>query len=108
VSGPLRTASRGPLKWRFQTRSGIPYRIRNVGTASTFMRPVIEGSGLGPGAVSTKGSCVTQARDDAACAISFLAYRAGTEPDARSCGRTLAEDLKWSKHAIAKALALVV
>jgi hypothetical protein len=42
---------------------------------------------------------------NAACAISFLAYRAGTEPDARSCGRTLAEDLQWSKHAIAKALA---
>ena len=42
---------------------------------------------------------------NAACAISYLAYRAGTEPEERSCGRTLAEDLQWSKHAIAKALA---
>ena len=42
---------------------------------------------------------------NAACAISYLAYRAGTEPEERSCGRTLAEDLRWSKHAIAKALA---
>jgi aminoglycoside phosphotransferase (APT) family kinase protein len=41
---------------------------------------------------------------NAACAISYLAYRAGTEPEERSCGRTLAEDLQWSKHAIAKAL----
>jgi hypothetical protein len=41
---------------------------------------------------------------NAACAISYLAYRAGTEPEERSCGRTLAEDLRWSKHAIAKAL----
>lgn len=42
---------------------------------------------------------------NAACAISYLAYRAGTEPEERSCGRTLAEDLRWSKHAIARALA---
>jgi aminoglycoside phosphotransferase (APT) family kinase protein len=45
---------------------------------------------------------------NAACAISYLAYRAGTEPGERSCGRTLAEDLQWSKHAIAKALATSV
>lgn len=45
---------------------------------------------------------------NAACAISYLAYRAGTEPEERSCGRTLAEDLRWSKHAIAKALATSV
>jgi aminoglycoside phosphotransferase (APT) family kinase protein len=41
---------------------------------------------------------------NAACAIAFLAHRAGTGPEDRPCGRTLAEDLRWSKHAIAKAL----
>ena len=41
---------------------------------------------------------------NAACAVCFLAYRAGTAPDERSCGRTLAEDLRWSSHAIARAL----
>jgi hypothetical protein len=41
---------------------------------------------------------------NAACAVTFLAYRADTEPQERSCGRTLAEDLRWSKHAIARAL----
>jgi hypothetical protein len=30
-----------------------------------------------------------------ACAIGFLAHRAGVPPDARPCGRTLAEDLDW-------------
>jgi hypothetical protein len=45
---------------------------------------------------------------NAACAISYLAYRAGTEPEERSCGRTLAEDLRWSRHAIAKALTAAV
>jgi Phosphotransferase enzyme family len=39
---------------------------------------------------------------NAACAVTFLANRAGTEPEDRSCGRTLAQDLHWSKHAIAK------
>jgi Ser/Thr protein kinase RdoA (MazF antagonist) len=39
---------------------------------------------------------------NAACALSCLAYRAGTAPEERSCGRTLAEDLRWSRHAIAK------
>ena len=32
---------------------------------------------------------------NAACAIGFLANRAGVPPDARPCGRTLAEDLDW-------------
>jgi aminoglycoside phosphotransferase (APT) family kinase protein len=41
---------------------------------------------------------------NAACAITYLAYRAGTAPEDRSCGRTLAEDLRWSTHAIARAL----
>jgi aminoglycoside phosphotransferase (APT) family kinase protein len=41
---------------------------------------------------------------NAACALSFLAYRDGTEPEARSCGRTLAEDLRWSTHAVGRAL----
>jgi hypothetical protein len=41
---------------------------------------------------------------NAACAVTYLAYRAGTKPEERSCGRTLAEDLRWSKHAIAKVL----
>jgi hypothetical protein len=41
---------------------------------------------------------------NAACALSFLAYRAGTRPEERSCGRTLEEDLRWSRHAISRAL----
>jgi aminoglycoside phosphotransferase len=41
---------------------------------------------------------------NAACALSFLAYRDGTDPEQRSCGRTLAEDLRWSRHAIGRAL----
>jgi hypothetical protein len=41
---------------------------------------------------------------NAAFAITFLAYRAGTRPDERSCGRTLEEDLRWSRHAIVRAL----
>jgi aminoglycoside phosphotransferase (APT) family kinase protein len=32
---------------------------------------------------------------NAACSISFLAFRMGTPPHQKSCGRTLAEDLKW-------------
>ena len=32
---------------------------------------------------------------NAAGAIGFLAFRCGTPPEARSCGRTLAEDLDW-------------
>lgn len=42
---------------------------------------------------------------NAACAVMFLAYRAGTKPEERSCGRTLAEDLRWSRLAIARAMA---
>ena len=38
---------------------------------------------------------------NAACAISYLAYRAGRAPEERWCGRTLAEDLSWSRGAIA-------
>jgi aminoglycoside phosphotransferase (APT) family kinase protein len=38
---------------------------------------------------------------NAACAITFLADRAGTAPpEERPCGRTLAEDLRWAKRAI--------
>jgi len=37
---------------------------------------------------------------NAACAIGFLAFRCGTFPEARSCGRTLAEDLDWVKQAL--------
>ena len=37
---------------------------------------------------------------NAACAIGFLAFRCGTLPEARSCGRTLAEDLDWVKQAL--------
>jgi aminoglycoside phosphotransferase (APT) family kinase protein len=40
---------------------------------------------------------------NAACAVTFLAYRAGHAAEERWCGRTLAEDLKWSTEAIAKA-----
>jgi hypothetical protein len=39
---------------------------------------------------------------NAACAISFLAFRIGTPPDQRSCGRTLAEDLRWVRTAVSK------
>jgi hypothetical protein len=41
---------------------------------------------------------------NAACAITFLAYRAGTDPEERPCGRTLAEDLRWSRKAIARVM----
>ena len=39
---------------------------------------------------------------NAACAISYLAFRCGTPPEMRSCGRTLAEDLGWVSHALHK------
>jgi aminoglycoside phosphotransferase (APT) family kinase protein len=39
---------------------------------------------------------------NAACAITFLAFRSGTPPDQKSCGRTLAEDLCWVRTALAK------
>jgi aminoglycoside phosphotransferase len=38
---------------------------------------------------------------NAACAIAYLAYRAGVAPEERWCGRTLDEDLRWSNAAIA-------
>jgi hypothetical protein len=41
---------------------------------------------------------------NAACAVTFLAFRAGHAPEERWCGRTLAEDLEWSTGAIARAL----
>ena len=37
---------------------------------------------------------------NAACAVGFLAHRAGTPPEARPCGRTLTEDLTWVKGAL--------
>ncbi len=43
---------------------------------------------------------------NAACALSFLGHRAGTRPEERCCGRTLAEDLAWTRHAVDRALAL--
>ena len=39
---------------------------------------------------------------NAACAASYLAFRLGTPPDQPSCGRTLAEDLKWMRGALAR------
>jgi hypothetical protein len=39
---------------------------------------------------------------NAICAISFLAFRSGTPPEQKSCGRTLAEDLRWVAAAAAK------
>lgn len=36
---------------------------------------------------------------NAACAISFLANRYGVPPHEKWCGRTLAEDLSWVRHA---------
>jgi hypothetical protein len=38
---------------------------------------------------------------NAACAVCYLAFREGTPPDALSCGRTLADDLRWVRHAMA-------
>jgi hypothetical protein len=40
---------------------------------------------------------------NAACAVGYLAYRAGVPPEARWCGRTLAEDLAWTRWAVARA-----
>lgn len=44
---------------------------------------------------------------NAACAVTFLAFRAGHPADERWCGRTLAEDVQWSRQAIAKAVPLL-
>jgi aminoglycoside phosphotransferase (APT) family kinase protein len=37
---------------------------------------------------------------NAACAIGFLAFRYGTQAEALSCGRTLAQDLEWVRYAL--------
>jgi Phosphotransferase enzyme family len=39
---------------------------------------------------------------NAACAIGFLAYRVGVPPEHKSCGRTLSEDLRWVRAALAR------
>jgi hypothetical protein len=39
---------------------------------------------------------------NAACAISFLAFRVGVPPEQKPCGRTLAEDLRWVRAALAR------
>ena len=55
------------------------------------------------------GCAISRARValyNAACAISFLAHRAGKLPEERCCGRTLTEDLLWTTHAIGRALGL--
>lgn len=41
--------------------------------------------------------------ENAGCALSFLADRRGHPPEARPCGRTLAEDLRWVRGALARA-----
>jgi aminoglycoside phosphotransferase (APT) family kinase protein len=40
--------------------------------------------------------------ENAGCALSFLAERRGHPPEARPCGRTLAEDLRWVRGALAR------
>jgi len=37
---------------------------------------------------------------NATCAVGFLTFRCGTPSDARSCGRTLAENLAWVEDAL--------
>jgi aminoglycoside phosphotransferase (APT) family kinase protein len=39
---------------------------------------------------------------NAACAIGYLAFRDGIPADVVWCGRTLEEDLHWTRHAIAR------
>jgi hypothetical protein len=39
---------------------------------------------------------------NAVCAFCHLAYRRGTRPEDKSCGRTLAEDLRWTQHALGR------
>lgn len=39
---------------------------------------------------------------NAMCAVSYLVDRIGTPPDERPCGRTLAEDLAWTAHAVGR------
>jgi aminoglycoside phosphotransferase (APT) family kinase protein len=40
--------------------------------------------------------------ENAGCALTFLAERRGHAPEARPCGRTLAEDLRWVRAALAR------
>ncbi len=39
---------------------------------------------------------------NAACAINFLAFRAGPVAEQKPCGRTLAEDIRWVRAALSK------
>jgi hypothetical protein len=39
---------------------------------------------------------------NAACAIGFLAFRVDVPPEQKSCGRTLAEDLRWVRAALVR------
>jgi Phosphotransferase enzyme family len=39
---------------------------------------------------------------NAACAISYLAFRVGTPAEEKSCGRTLAEEVRWVRTALGK------
>jgi Phosphotransferase enzyme family len=39
---------------------------------------------------------------NAACAVSYLAFRSGTPPGQKSCGRTLAQDLRWVRTALSR------
>lgn len=51
------------------------------------------------------GHCVSRARvflHNAALAITYLAFREGIAPEENWCGRTLAEDLRWTRTAIAR------
>ena len=40
---------------------------------------------------------------NAACAVAALAHRAGSSPEEKPAGRTLAEDLRWTSMALARA-----
>jgi hypothetical protein len=42
---------------------------------------------------------------NAVCAASYLAFRRGIPPDQRWCGRTLEEDLRWTRWALNRVLA---
>ena len=69
--------------------------------------------------LTSYGRWVDQARDgraprswrervllyNAACALTFLAARVDTRPEERPCGRTLVEDLRWARIAVARAMA---
>jgi hypothetical protein len=39
---------------------------------------------------------------NAACAITFLAFRVDVPPEQKSCGRTLAQDLRWVRAALVR------